>query len=233
MPLELEIKHIGRVVVVRCRGRIITGEESQALQKEITHQTLGTKRVVLNLGGIDFVDSGSLGVLVRMHRSLRADRGDLKLCELRPGIFKVFQITHLHTIFEMYESEAQAVEAFGQLPSATAEAAHAGRKKVLCVDESTDVLAYLSVLLRRSGYEVMTTHSVADFARFLMATKPDAVVAAHTMQENPRASEALRRAGPQVRVLYLPSGFSSADPTHAGQELVERLQAAFSESTGV
>jgi hypothetical protein len=70
---------------------------------------------------------------------------------------------------------------------------------------------------------------VADFARFLMATKPDAVVAAHTMQENQRAAEALRRAGPQVRVLYLPPGFSSADPTHAGQELVERLQAAFNE----
>jgi len=229
MPLELEIKHIGRVVVVRCRGRIVTGAESRALQKEVDHLTLETKRVVLNLGGIEFVDSGGLGVLVRMHRSLRADRGDLKLCELHASLFKVFQITHLHTIIEMYESEAQAVEAFRQLPGAMAEPAHAAKRKVLCVDESTDVLAYLSVLLRRSGYEVLTTHSLADFARFLMATKPDAVVAAHALQENQRAIEALRRAGPQVRVLYLPSEFSSADPTHAGQELVARLQAAFSE----
>jgi anti-anti-sigma factor len=229
MPLDLEIKHIGRVVVIRCHGRIITGEESRKLQNEVTRLTLGTKSVVLNLGGVDFVDSGGLGVLVRIHRSLRADRGDLKICQLRDSLFKVFQVTHLHTVLEMYESEAQAVEAFRQLPGATAEAADAGRKKVLCVDKSTDVLAYLSVLLRRSGYEVLTTHSLADFARLLTATKPDAVVAAHVMQENELAAAALRRAGPQVRVLFLPSEFSSADPTHAGRELVERLQAAFNE----
>lgn len=230
MALQLENKLIGKVVVLTCRGRITTGEETRALQQEVTKLTLGTKNVVMNLAEVGFVDSGGIGMLVRIFRSLRAHGGDLKLCQVPADLFKVFQITHMHTVLEMYESESQAVEAFRRRPGAVDEAAHGPRRKVLCVDGSHDVLAYLGVLLRRSGYEVLTTQSVADFARFLMATKPDGVVAGHGMQGNERVTEALRRAGPQVRVLFLPVEFSTAEASQAGRELVERIEALFREA---
>jgi anti-sigma B factor antagonist len=223
MALELNSKMMGRVVVLICRGRITAGEEGRALQQEMTKLTLGTKNVVMNLAEVDFADSGGLGVLVRLFRLLRTDGGDLKFCQVPSDLLKVLQITQLHTVFEMYESEAQAVEAFRRRAGGVDEAAPGPRKKLLCVDESSDVLAYVGMLLRRAGYEVITTQSVSDFSRFLMATKPDGVVAGQGMRGNERVMEALRRAAPRVRVLYLPPEFSTAEASQAGRELVERV----------
>ena len=230
MPLELASKQVGRVMVLACKGRITTGVETRALQAEVERVTLGTKNVVLNLAEVDFADSGGLGVLVRIHRALRTDRGDLKLCGLQENLHKVFQITHLHAVFEIYESEGKAVEAFRQRASSVGEPARASKHKVLCVDDSKDVLAYLNVLLRRLGYEVLTTNSVADFARFLKATKPDAVVAGHGMQANERVKESLQEAGAQAPVVFLSSEFSKAEAGEAGREVTERLHALFGEA---
>ena len=231
MALEIGSRMVGRVVVLNCRGRITAREEGLALQQEVAKLTLGTKNVVMNMAEIGFVDSGGVGVLVRIFRSLRTHGGDLKFCQVPADLFKVFQITHLDTVFERYESEAQAVEAFRQRPGRVDETAPGAIKKVLCVDTSSDVLAYLGELLRRSGYEVMTTQSVSDFARFLMATKPDGVVAGHGMQANDRVAEALRRAGPQLRVHFLPAEFSAAEASEAGRELVNRVGEMFKSSS--
>jgi len=230
MPLELASKQVGRVMVLACKGRITTGVETQTLQAEVERLTLGTKSVVLNLAEVDFADSGGLGVLVRIHRALRTDRGDLKLCGLQESLHRVFQITHLHSVFEIYESEGQAVEAFRQRASSVGEPAQASKRKVLCVDESKDVLAYLSVLLRRLGYEVLTTNSVPDFARFLKATKPDVVVAGHGMQANERVKETLQQAAVQAPVVFHSSEFSKAEAGEAGREVTERLQVLFGEA---
>jgi len=232
MALELTSRMTGRVAVVNCRGRITTGEETRALQQEVTKLTLGTKNVVMNLAEVGFVDSGGIGTLVGIFRSLRSHGGDLKICQVPESLLKVLQITHVHTVLEIHETEAQAVEAFRRRPDAADEAEHGLRKKVLCVDESHDVLAYLGVLLRRSGYEVMTTQRVSDFARFLMATKPDGVIAGHSMQDNERVTDALRRAGPRVRVLFLSAEFETAEASQAGRELVERVGALFAEGQG-
>jgi len=169
---------------------------------------------------------------VRIFRSLRANGGDLKICQVPASLFRVLQITHVHTVIEIYEAEAQAVEAFRQRSGRVDDAAQGPRKKLLCVDESHDVLAYLGVLLRRSGYEVMTAQNVSDFARFLMATKPDGVIAGHGMQANERVTDALRRAGPRVRALFLPAEFSTSEASQAGSELVERVGVLFQEGGG-
>jgi anti-sigma B factor antagonist len=214
-------------MVLRCSGRITAGAESRNLQAEVTRLTLGTKNVVLNIKEVDFIDSGGLGVLVRIHRSLRADRGDLKICGLRHSLLQVFQITHLHTVFDICETEAQAVESFRQGAGPAAGTAPPSKRVVLCVDESKDVLAYLSVLLRRLGYEALTTHLVSDFARFLKASRPDAVLAGHGMQSNQRVNELLEGARQEVPVIFLPAGFSAVEAGEAGRGVADRLQALF------
>jgi anti-anti-sigma factor len=228
MALQLTCIHIGKVAVVRCRGRITTGEETRALEQEVARVALETKNLILNLSEVNYMDSGALGLLVRLFRSLRTDRGDLKICEVPAPLFKVIQTTHLNTVLEIFEMEAQAVEAFRYRPVAQ-EGAQAAGRKLLCVDESADVLAYLGVLLRRSGYEVLTTQKVPDFARLLKATQPDAVVAGQGIKANAVAAEVFRRAGPNLRVLFLPSEFSSSEASEAGREIVDRLLAAFRE----
>ena len=232
MPLELTSKQTGRVMIIRCRGRITTGTETRALQDEVTRVTLGTKNVILDLAEVDFADSGGLGLLVRIHRSLRTDRGDLKLCGVQESLLKVLRIIHLHSVFEIYDTEPQAVEAFRQRASSVSDPAHPARRTILCVDESKDVLAYLGALLRRSGYEAMTTNAISDFSRFLKAMKPDAVVAGHGMHSNERVKEVLRQAGAEVPTVLLPKEFSTAEAGEAGREVMDRLRVLFQDSPG-
>jgi anti-sigma B factor antagonist len=231
MPLELHRRLVGRVVVLSCRGKITAREEGQALQSAVTEATLGTKKVVLDVAEVGFVDSGGVGVLVRIFRALRSHGGDLKICRVPPDLYRVLQIAHLHTILEIYETETEAVEAFRQRSIGEAATAPGPKKRVLCLDESHDVLAYLGLILRRSGYEVLTAQTVSDFVRFLTATKPHGVLAGHGMHGNQRLEEALKRAGPEVSVLFLPAEFSTAEASEAGPDLVERVGALLGEST--
>lgn len=227
MPLELASKQLGRVMVIACRGRIALGAEARALEGEVNRVTLGTKSVVLNLTDVDFVDSAGLGLLARIQRSLRTDRGDLKICGMRESLLKVFTITHLDRVFELYDSEEQAIEAFRQRASSVSEPAKPAKRTILCVDESKDVLAYLGALLRRLGYEVLTTRTAADFARFLRAARPDAVLAGQGMGANQEVKEALRRNGIQAPVLLLPPEFSTAEAGEAARQVAERLEELF------
>ena len=105
MQLILKNETLGEAVVVRCRGRIVTGDEAQFLQGELDKLTQLSKHVVLQLAEVTYLDSGGLGTLVRMLGRLRAARGDLKICQVPPFIRKVLQLTNLLGVFHPYESE--------------------------------------------------------------------------------------------------------------------------------
>ncbi len=79
MQLTLQTQHAGDVVIVRCRGRIVSGDEVRFLQLELEKLTDVTRNVVLQLADVTYVDSGGLGALVRIFGVLRAERGDLKM----------------------------------------------------------------------------------------------------------------------------------------------------------
>jgi len=63
MQLTLKSETVGKVVVVRCCGRFVAGEEAQFLQAEVQRLTHLTKNVVLQLAEVNYIDSGGLGVL--------------------------------------------------------------------------------------------------------------------------------------------------------------------------
>src|SRR4051794_40859682 len=83
MPLSVQSRPVGDVTVITCRGRIIEGPESAALQEHVGVQS-HDRCIVLNLCEVDFIDSSGLGLLVRLLTRCRAAGGDLKLCAV-PG----------------------------------------------------------------------------------------------------------------------------------------------------
>ena len=95
MQLNLQSQKIGDVVIVRCKGRITVGAEIAALQQELEKLTVLTKKVVLQLGEVSFLDSVGLGALVRQLNTLRAKGGDLKLCQVPPILMQVLEVTTL------------------------------------------------------------------------------------------------------------------------------------------
>jgi anti-sigma B factor antagonist len=224
MQLNLQSQKIGDVVVVRCRGRIVVGAEIASLQQELEKLTVLTKKVVLQLGEVSFVDSVGLGALVRQFSVLRAMGGDLKLCQVSPILLQVLQVTSLHRIFSIHASEEEAIQAFSKGTQFQEEMLGGSKTRIVCIDPSHDLLAYLSALLKRSGYEVMTTRNPSDAHLFVKVSRPQVLICGPGIQKNESAMKGFAGIDPKLRLLLLPADFSAAEAGQAGTDLVNRVR---------
>jgi len=228
MQLSLQNRRSGDIVVIRCQGRIVLGPEISALQLELEQLTKLTKKVVLELGEVSYIDSVGLGALVRQFGVLRAKGGDLKLCQVSAFLLQVLQITNLLHIFPIYASETEAIQAFSKGPQFQEEKFGASKTRIVCIDPSHDLLAYLSALLHRSGYEVITTRHTSDAQLFVKATRPHLLICGPGMQTNETAMKGFAEIKPKVELLLLPSDFSTAEAGQAGMDLMERVRSLLS-----
>jgi len=148
----------------------------------------------------------------------------VKLCELSPFVVQVLQATNLLSVFHPYASEKDAIEAFSARPQAPEERSRASSTRVICLDTSLDLLAYLKVLLQRSGYEVFTTQYPSDAVAFAMGARSSLVICGPGMRTNETVIEKFRQGAPHARVLHLPSDFSTSEADQAGPDLVNRVR---------
>ena len=115
MALKITTREVDGVTVAALDGRIVLGEESNALREKVKSLVAeGKKKIVLNMNNITFIDSAGLGTLVASHHSAKAQGASLKLCHLGTKFQEVLQITKLMTIFDVYNSEAEAVSSFSK-----------------------------------------------------------------------------------------------------------------------
>jgi anti-sigma B factor antagonist len=112
MALKLNSRLLDGVVVLDCAGRIVFGEETTALRDTVKGLLGETKQIVVNLGQVNYIDSGGLGTLVGLFSSARASGANIKLANLTQRVGDLLQITKLMTVFEVYEGEDMAVKAF-------------------------------------------------------------------------------------------------------------------------
>jgi anti-sigma B factor antagonist len=224
MELSLQSQKFDDVVVVRCQGRIVVGAEITSLQQELEKLTVLTKKVVLHVGEVTFIDSVGLGALVRQFGTLRAKGGDLKLCQVSPFLLQVLQVTNLLRVFPMHASEAEAIQAFSKGKQFQEETFESSKTRIVCIDPSHDLLAYLSALLKRTGYEAITTRNPSDALLFIRVTRPQVLICGPGMQANEPAMKGFAEAKPKVQILHLPSDFSTGEAGQAGMDLVSRIR---------
>ncbi|HSS99538.1 MAG TPA: STAS domain-containing protein [Terriglobales bacterium] len=112
MTLKIDTQQQNGVTVVSCSGRITFGDEAINLRENLKKILAEHRQVVLNLGGVSYIDSGGLGTLVGVYSSARGSGADIKLTGLGQRLKDTLQITKLVTVFEVYETEQQAVDAF-------------------------------------------------------------------------------------------------------------------------
>ena len=116
MPLYLVEKLFDEVVVLDARGRITLGPETETLRQRVNAIIgAGRKRIVLELGNVDYIDSAGLGVLASSAASARRAGGELKLVNLTKRLHDLMQITRLSTLFEVYDTGEKACLSFGPL----------------------------------------------------------------------------------------------------------------------
>ncbi len=112
MNLKIDAKVVNGVTVVHCAGRIVFGDEATLLREQLKKVLAGSKKIVLNLADVSYIDSGGLGTLVGVYSSARAAGADIKLSGLGQRVRDVLQITKLVTVFEVYDTEQRALAAF-------------------------------------------------------------------------------------------------------------------------
>ena len=98
------------MTIVDCNGRIVFGEESALLRDTLKKLIGENSQIVLNLGGITYIDSGGLGTLVALYTTAHNAGGAVKLANLTQRVGDLLQVTKLLTVFEVYDSEEKAID---------------------------------------------------------------------------------------------------------------------------
>lgn len=214
------------MTVVTCRGRLVSGVESEALLKRIDELLPLNSRILLHLGEVDYIDSGGLGMLVRCLTRVQNAAGQLTICALSPKVGDTLRLTRLDSVLKPYYAEAEAIV------SAHSEASAPG-SLVLCADTSPDVLAYLRGLFKGAGYRAVTVENLHDGLILLKTMRPALVVmgaALHALRGTSSADEFHRRLTPDALVV-LPPSFSSHDAGEAASALLQEVSAKLDPAT--
>jgi anti-sigma B factor antagonist len=113
MSLEIEQREREGITILEMKGRITVGKEATALRDKIAGLTAaGVRNVVLNLAGIDFIDSTGLGALVVCATSARKAGGAVKLVSLNRRNIELLVMTKLATVFEIFNDEQDAINSY-------------------------------------------------------------------------------------------------------------------------
>jgi anti-anti-sigma factor len=120
LKLSLEAGSAGSAVVLHCQGRGIFRSEAQALSTIVADALPSARHMVVDLAGIDSVDSGGLGELVLTHMWAEAAGYTLKFASPKKSVRHLFEVTNLVSVFDVYASVPEAMEAMIQEEKHTA-----------------------------------------------------------------------------------------------------------------
>src|SRR5690348_10997977 len=114
MALTVATQIHGNVVVLRCRGRIVFGDEGAVFRERVRSELTGTSKIVIDLCSVDYIDSGGLGILVALHIAANNRGGDIKLVSPSERVERVLGETKLNNVFSVYTTLDEALAAFSR-----------------------------------------------------------------------------------------------------------------------
>jgi anti-sigma B factor antagonist len=111
--MQIEERVVGGVTILDLSGKMTLGEGDELLREKIASLVnAGQKNLLLNLDGVPYIDSAGLGEMVRSYTTVSRQGGKLKLLNLTKRIEDLLSITKLLTVFETFESEAEAIQSY-------------------------------------------------------------------------------------------------------------------------
>ena len=110
VKMQTNTRLVEDVAILDISGRITLGEGNVML-REIVRDLVdkGNKKIVLNLGEVQYIDSSGMGELVKTHTTVRNQGGQLKLINLNKRIHDLLQMTRLSSVFDIEKDEASAI----------------------------------------------------------------------------------------------------------------------------
>jgi anti-sigma B factor antagonist len=111
--MEIVERTVSDVTVLDLKGKMTLGEGDEMLKDKINSLLAsGKKKLLLNLEGGPYIDSAGLGEVVRTYTTVSRQGGSLKLLNLTKRIEDLLSITKLLTVFDTFDSEAEAVKSY-------------------------------------------------------------------------------------------------------------------------
>ncbi len=111
--ITISERQAGDVTILDLNGKVTIGEGSVALRNAIRRLLgEGKGKILLNLGGVGYIDSSGIGELVSSFTAVNKEGGTLKLLNLTQKIQDLLAITKLLTVFDVYDSEAEALASY-------------------------------------------------------------------------------------------------------------------------
>ena len=113
MAFEIHDREREGVAIFDVAGRLIVGQSSGVLRERIQQAVSAGKRdIVLNLAGVDYIDSTGLGTMVMCFRIAQNAGGALKLLRLNRRELELLVLTKLTTVFDIFNEEQEALNSF-------------------------------------------------------------------------------------------------------------------------
>ncbi|HTX38602.1 MAG TPA: STAS domain-containing protein [Bryobacteraceae bacterium] len=113
MALEIHQREREGITILDLKGRVTVGPEASALREKVSQDAAaGLHLLVLNMAGVDYVDSTGLGALVMSATTMRKNGGNVKLMNLNRRNIELLVMTKLATVFEIFTDEQDAVNSY-------------------------------------------------------------------------------------------------------------------------
>jgi anti-sigma B factor antagonist len=111
--MKLSTREVSHVTIVDIAGRITLGDETGQLRETVANLISQKKmKILLNLAGVDYIDSTGVGELVSSFITVRNAGGDLKLLNLTPKVNDILNVTKLYTVLDIRDDEFTAIKSF-------------------------------------------------------------------------------------------------------------------------
>jgi len=225
MRLNVQLRRAGNVVVLQCEGQITSGAEVEYLEKQVSSEfEEGTRHLVLEVSKVSRVDSGGLGMMVRLTMRARKAGGDLKIAAPPAFVTSLLEMTRLSALFHVFALEQEAVDSF-PAPAPQISKPAAPRARIIFLDQSHDLCAFVRTVLTAHGYEVLSTDHVREARILLQVGNTDVLVLGPNRSQvgTEGLAASLGALSPKTTVIELDKQFQTLEAEQAGNVLLQLL----------
>ena len=110
---RIDVEEFGDVIVVSFMDKRILDETNiQIIGNQLSSlvDEEGHRKIVLDFTSVEYLSSAALGKLITLDKKVKAAKGKLRLCGIRPEIYEVFAITRLNKVFSICDNREEALE---------------------------------------------------------------------------------------------------------------------------
>lgn len=111
--MKLKTREQDNILILVVKGKVMGGPDASVFQDTVKAEIAkGHKHFIFDLGGVDWMNSSGLGILIGGLTTIKNADGELKLANVTEKIQSLFMITKLVTIFDSYETVEEAMKSY-------------------------------------------------------------------------------------------------------------------------